>query len=262
MAETWATQMETRERTDWFRSGAADDFVKSDGVQYYQELVGILRWAVELGHVDILLETALMSTHLALPRAGHLNQLYRIFGYLKLHPKRKLAFDALHPRISEKMFKKHDWFDFYRDAQEAIPNDMPKPRGNMMTTHCFVDTSHGSDRVTRRSQTGILIFCNRALIMWHSKKQNTVEASTFGSEFQAMKNAVELVESLQYKLRMFGIPIDGATNIFCNNEAVYKNTSMPESTLKKKHMPSPTIGAVRPWPRVQCGWQRRVQTPT
>ena len=26
MAETWATQMETRERTDWFRSGAADDF--------------------------------------------------------------------------------------------------------------------------------------------------------------------------------------------------------------------------------------------
>ena len=133
------------------------------------------------------------------------------------------------------MFKKHDWFDFYRDAQEAIPNDMPKPRGNMMTTHCFVDASHGSDRVTRRSQTGILIFCNRAPIMWHSKKQNTVKASTFGSEFQAMKNAVELVESLRYELRMFGIPIDGATNIFCNNEAVYKNTSMPESTLKKKH---------------------------
>ena len=45
--------------------------------------------------------------------------------------------------------------------------------------------------------------------MWHRKRQNTVEASTFGSEFQAMKNAVELVESLRYKLWMFGVPIEG-----------------------------------------------------
>jgi len=30
-------------------------------------------------------------------------------------------------------------------------------------------------------------------------------------------------------------PIDGATNIYCDNEAVCKNTVIPESTLKKKH---------------------------
>ena len=209
--------------------------LKGDGMQYYQELIGVLRWAVEIGRVDILLETSLMSAHLALPRVGHLEAVYRIFGYLKLYPKRKLAFDAQHPIISEKMFKKHDWNDFYRGVEEAIPGDMPKPRGNMMSTHCFVDASHGSDRVTRRSQTGILIFCNKAPILWHSKRQNTVEASTFGSEFQAMKNAIELIESLRYKLRMFGVPIDGSTNIFCDNEAVYKNTSLPESVLKKKH---------------------------
>ena len=71
--------------------------------------------------------------------------------------------------------------------------------------------------------------------MWYSKRQNIVEASTFGSEFQAMKNAVELIESLRYKLRMFGVPIDGPTNIFCDNEAVDKNTTLSESTLKKKH---------------------------
>ena len=104
-----------------------------------------------------------------------------------------------------------------------------------MTTHCFVDASHGSDRATRRSQTGILIFCNKAPVMWYSKRQNTVEASTFGSEFQAMKNAIELIESLRYKLRMFEVPIDGPTNIFFDNEAVTKSTKMPDSTLKKKH---------------------------
>ena len=34
---------------------------------------------------------------------------------------------------------------------------------------------------------------------------------------------------------MFGVPIDGPTNIFCDNEAVTNNTLVPESTLKKKH---------------------------
>ena len=209
--------------------------LKSDGIQTYQELIGVLRWAVELGRVDILLEVALMSTYMAMPREGHLQQLYRMFGYLKAYPKRKIAFDFQHPKISERMFKEYDWCDFYRDATEAIPSDMPKPRGNPMTTHCFVDASHGSDRATRRSQTGILLFCNKAPIVWHSKRQNTVEASTFGSEFQAMKNAIELIEAMRYKLRMFGVPLEQPTNIFCDNEAVTKNTTLPESTLKKKH---------------------------
>ena len=46
--------------------------IKAEGLQKYQELIGVLRWAVELGRVDILLEASLMSAHLALPRIGHL----------------------------------------------------------------------------------------------------------------------------------------------------------------------------------------------
>jgi hypothetical protein len=33
---------------------------------------------------------------------------------------------------------------------------------------------------------------------------------------------------------MFGISINGPTNVNCDNEAVTKNTIYPESTLKKK----------------------------
>ena len=76
---------------------------------------------------------------------------------------------------------------------------------------------------------------NRAPILWYSKRQNTVEASTFGSEFIALKTAVEQIEALRYKLRMFGIPIEGPCNVFCDNEAVTNNVSLPHSTLKKKH---------------------------
>ena len=42
--------------------------LKGSGLQHYQGLIRVLRWAVELGRVDILLETSMMSTHLALPR--------------------------------------------------------------------------------------------------------------------------------------------------------------------------------------------------
>ena len=209
--------------------------LKHDGLQRYQELIGMLCWAVELGRVDILLETALMSTHLALPRWGHLEQLYHIFGYLKANPKRNLFFDPQHPKVDERAFKEYDWYNFYRDAKERLPSDMPPPRGRLVSTHCFVDSDHAGDKVTRRSQTGILIFLNRIPIIWYSKRQNTVETSTFGSEFIAMKMAVEQTESLRYKLRMFGVPLEGPTNVFCDNEAVFKNVSQPDPTLKKKH---------------------------
>ena len=62
-----------------------------------------------------------------------------------------------------------------------------------------------------------------------------VETSTFGSKFITMKTAVEQVEALRYKLCMFGVPLEGPRNIFMDNEAVFKNSSIPDSTLKKKH---------------------------
>jgi len=76
--------------------------LKAEGVQYYQKLVGVLRWAIELGRVDILYEVATMLTHLAMPRIGRLEELLHIFGYLKQRPKRKLAFDPDHPMIDER----------------------------------------------------------------------------------------------------------------------------------------------------------------
>ena len=208
--------------------------LSGDGVRYFQELIGVLRWAIELGRVDILLEVSLLSTHLALPRVGHLQQVYHIFGYLKQSPRRRLFFDPEHPKISQDRFQRFDWVDFYRDAEEDIPHDAPEPRGKEVGIHCFVDASHASDKATRRSQTGVLIFVNKAPIIFYSKRQNSVETSTFGSEFTAMKQAVELVKALRYKLRMFGVPIDGPASVYCDNEAVYKNVSAPASVLNKK----------------------------
>jgi len=71
--------------------------------------------------------------------------------------------------------------------------------------------------------------------VWYSKSQTTVESSTFGAEFVATRIAVDLVESLRYKLRMFGVPLEGPTNMFVDNSSVVLNATVPSSTLKKKH---------------------------
>jgi len=80
----------------------------------------------------------------------------------------------------------------------------------------------------------VLIFLNKAPIIAFSKKQNSVETSTFGSEFTSLRQAVELIKGLRYKLRMFGVPMGGPTNVYCDNEAVCKNTTIPASILSKK----------------------------
>ena len=104
-----------------------------------------------------------------------------------------------------------------------------------MSTHCFEDSDHDSENFTRRSQTCILIFCNQAPVMWLSNKNNSVETSTFGSEFIALKLEVELVIALRYKLCMFGVPLEGPTDMFCDKKSVFKSTSTPDYVLRKKH---------------------------
>ena len=203
--------------------------------KYYQGLIGILRWCIELGRVDILHEVTILSSFLVSPRQGHLDQVFHIFAYLKKHERSVMVFDDTEPDLRNINFTTCDWGQHYPDAREPIPSDMPEPRGNGVSVTCYVDADHAGDRVTRRSHTGIFIFINRALIVWYSKKQNTIKSSTFGSEFIAMKIAVDLIEALRYKLRMFGIPINGSAATLCDNEAVVKSMTALESTLKKKH---------------------------
>ena len=97
-----------------------------------------------------------------------------------------------------------------------------------------MDADHASDTVTRRSRTGFLIFLNSSLVYFSSKKQLSVESSTFGSEFIAMKQCCEYVRGLRYKLRMMGIACNGPTYIEGDNQSVLVNSSIPDSTLKKK----------------------------
>ena len=112
---------------------------------------------------------------------------------------------------------------------------MSQSRGKPMSMHCFEDVDHVSGKLTRKSQTGILVFCNRAPVMWLSKKHNSVEMLTFRSKFTALKIAIQLVIALRNKLSMFGVTLEVPTDMFCDKETMFNNTSTPEYVLRKKH---------------------------
>ena len=75
---------------------------------------------------------------------------------------------------------------------------------------------------------------NNAPISWSSKKQGSVETSVFGAEFVVMKQGIEAIRGLRYKLRMMGVALTGPAFVYGDNMAVVYNTSKPTSTLKKK----------------------------
>lgn len=213
-----------------------DSPLLEDGeVTIYQQLVGMLRWVVELGRIDVLYEVTKLSSYNALPRKGHLREVFNIFFYLHTHKSRKIAFDDMRADVDVGLFNNPDWSEFYPDTDEKVPPNCPKGLGIPVKITCFVDADHGGDLVTRRSHTGIIIFVNNTPVSWFSKRQTTVEVSTFGSEFVALRLAVERCEALRYKLQMFGIALEGKIDILCDNDSVVKSSSIPESVLSKKH---------------------------
>ena len=84
-----------------------------DLANYYQSLIGIAVWIVELGRIDIATETYMLSSHLAIPRRGHLTAVLHLFSYLKPKHNATLAFDPKYPVIEQSIFSTNDWTRFY-----------------------------------------------------------------------------------------------------------------------------------------------------
>jgi hypothetical protein len=113
-----------------------------------------------------------MSRFNMLPREGHLKAVKRILCYLKIFPKGRLIIDTSYPDNTMYPVEYHsNWMEFYSDAGEEIPKDLPPEKGPRVRMTVYVDADHAYDVVTRRSITGILVMLNNTPITWISKGQ-------------------------------------------------------------------------------------------
>jgi hypothetical protein len=202
----------------------------------YRALIGSANWVITLGRFDIAYATMALARHSMAPREGHFKAMQRVFGYLRKHQKGRILIDPGQFDHSDYQAEEYEnWREFYPDADEEMPPDQPEPLGSKARITIYVDADHAHDMLTRRSVTGIILFINKTPVKWISKRQKTVETSTYGSELVASRIATDLAIEYRYALRMLGVHVDGPAMMFGDNKSVIINTTMPSSQLKKKH---------------------------
>jgi hypothetical protein len=81
--------------------------------------------------------------------------------------------------------------------------------------------------------TGVIHMVNQTPVQAFCKKQNVVETETYGSEFMAASQATEQIMNLRYTLSMMGIPIDGPSWMFGDNQSVIISSTIPHSSRNK-----------------------------
>ena len=101
--------------------------------------------------------------------------------------------------------------------------------------NAFLNANHARDKVTCRSVSGICMMINHTVVKTVSKRQSTVESSTYGSELVAARIATDMAVETLYTLQMLGVSIDGSILLLGDNKSVVLNTTIPSSALKKKH---------------------------
>jgi hypothetical protein len=186
--------------------------------------------------IDVSYATSAMSRFNMLPREGHLKAVKRILSYFKTFPKGRVIIETSYPDHSMYPVELYsNWIEFYPDASEEIPKDLPPEKGPRVRMTVYVDAAHAHDLVTRRSITGILVMLNNTPIRWISKLQKTVETSNSGSELVASRIATEFILEIRCMLRSLGVALDGPALMLEINISVVLNTTVHSSVLKKKH---------------------------
>ena len=100
--------------------------------------------------------------------------------------KSRLVFDPTYPVIDEDCFELQDWRHVYVNVSYGIMSNTPKflRKGLFMKAYC--DSDHLGEKFTCQYRSRFFVILNMAPICWFSKKQTSLETSTFGSDFVAM----------------------------------------------------------------------------
>ena len=206
-----------------------------EGIRQYQSMIGMVQWSVSLGRFDVTTAVMTMSSFRANPRIGHLQRVKRIIGYLSKMRHGSIRYRVSKPDMSCFEGKEVDWSHTpYGESREEIPHNTPKALGKSVVTTHFVDANLYHNLLTGRSVTGTMEFINKTPIDCFSKKQNTVETSTYGSEFVAARTATERAMDLRITLRYMGVPIE-RSYMLGDNQSVVQSSTRPDSPLTKRH---------------------------
>ena len=214
------------------------EILEGDMATKYLTMVGQLQWLVTLGRFDLHAQVATMSRFRAAARQGHMDRLKRIYSNAIRTKDYAIRFRTDQADYSFLPDQDFDWtYSVYGDAHEILLDDMPEPLGMAVATTTTMDANLNHCLLaTSKSLTGCLHFVDKIPFdCWSSKKQDTVETATDGSEFVAAKTATDQIMDIRQTLRYLGSPIESKSFLFGDNRSVVTSTTLHHSTLTKCH---------------------------
>ena len=195
--------------------------LEMEGIKKYQGLIGAIQWSVSIRRMDVVTVVMIMSKFRAAPRKGHIERVRRIVGYLAKMKYAIIRFRVEIPDMSA--YKKVEFRcerSVYGNVSEVVPNDALEQKGSVVTMITFVDANLIHDVVSGKSDTGVIHMLNRTPIDFYSKKQSTVETTTYGSEFLVALTATEKIIDLRFTLRYLGVKVKTHANMLSDNDSM------------------------------------------
>jgi histone deacetylase 1/2 len=171
----------------------------------YASLVGALLYLAVWTRPDISNSTQKLTRSLATPTQEDLVAAYRILNYLSHTQELAIVYTA----------------------------------GAFPVVEAFCDSDYASDPNSvppRRSTSGAVVLMAGGPILWASKTQASVAASTCEAEYMACNVAAKDGLWLRHLLPELGIPNTGPFLIQCDNEACLHLIKNPQCTSKAKHI--------------------------
>jgi hypothetical protein len=120
-------------------------------------------------------------------------------------------------------------------TREQVPEGIPEPLGNNVMLSHYYDANLYHDVFMGWSVTGILHFMKKMPIDWYSKKQATVETTTYGSKFITACTCYDQAIDLMLTLCYLHVPICDVSYIFGNNKNIVQSATQPHAKLHKWH---------------------------
>ena len=76
----------------------------TDAASYYLTIIGILRWMIKLGRINIIIKVSLLLSHIVLPREGHFEAAIHVMAHVGHRYTSRLVYDSLYPEINHSVF--------------------------------------------------------------------------------------------------------------------------------------------------------------
>ena len=208
----------------------------AQGITEFQSIIGVLQWIAISSRMDITFAVSSLSRFASNSRKGHTKRALKILGFLKKYQKRGYLIDPRSPIVNMEYSEITPDFGNQYDMEEELDIKHPDPLMNELPVTIFVDSNHGHDLITGKSITGLIVFVGRTPIALYSKRQASVQTSTFRTEFISLKRAVEEAVTTRYYLRLMGVHVTMPTTIYGDNLSAINNAASPRSPLKKKYL--------------------------